>query len=231
MTPTRLQITTIASPPGEENTLWCRSAQPVSYDAALEAMDSVVAAIRAQTGPEMVWLLEHPALYTAGTGAKREDLRQPDRLPIHTTGRGGKWTYHGPGQRVAYVMLDLRARGIDPRDYVRRLETWLITALGLLGVQGERREDRIGIWVQTPRSELKIAALGVRIRHGVTLHGISLNISPNLDDFRGIVPCGLDEYGVTSLADLGLPCTMDQADAALGQAWATAFGASREGSA
>ena len=203
----------------------------VPYPEALEAMQARVAAIRAGTATEQVWLLEHPPLYTAGTSARPEDLRRPDALPVFATGRGGQWTYHGPGQRTAYVMLDLdRAHGtLRPRDvrcYVQALEEWLIRALDRFNVRGERRAGRVGIWVADPASgaEAKIAAIGVRVSRWVTWHGIALNVEPNLAHFDGIVPCGIAEHGVTSLQALGLPVTMAEADAALRAAWAEVFG-------
>jgi lipoyl(octanoyl) transferase len=184
-------------------------------------MERQVAAIRAGEAEEQVWLLEHPPLYTAGTSARTEDLLNP-RFPVHATGRGGQYTYHGPGQRVAYVMLDLKQRyqgTPDLRHFVWTLEDWLIRTLAALGVQGERREGRIGIWVTTPAGEAKIAALGIRVRQGVSYHGISLNVSPDLSHFQGIVPCGIREYGVSSLAALGVDAGMAEVDAALKAAW------------
>ena len=168
-------------------------------------------------------MLEHPALYTAGTSAKSEDLIDAVRLPVHITGRGGQYTYHGPGQRVAYVMLDLKARGGDLRAYVTRLENWLIAVLDQFGVRGERREGRIGVWVVDGASEAKIAAIGVRVRRWVTYHGVSLNVAPNLDHYRGIVSCGIREHGVTSLADLGIEATMEEVDRSLRETFETLF--------
>lgn len=204
---------------------WKISDVPVDYDAAVSAMEARVAGIREHSAPELVWLLEHPPLYTAGTGARPEDLLDNALFPIHETGRGGKYTYHGPGQRVAYVMLDLRERGRDVRGYVNRLEEWLIRTLVLFNVTGERREGRIGIWIdQGDGREAKIAAAGVRIRHWITYHGVSLNIEPNLDHYRGIVPCGIGEHGVTSLVDLGIPVTTADVDSALKEAFDEVFG-------
>jgi lipoyl(octanoyl) transferase len=211
---------------------WRVDAVPVPYPAALAAMDERVAAIRAGRARELVWLLEHPPLYTAGTSAGAADLVAPGRFPVFPAGRGGRFTYHGPGQRVAYVMLDLARRGGDVRRFVCDLETWIIAALARLGVKGERRAGRVGIWVDRSRDkgagrEDKIAAIGVRVRHWVTLHGVALNVDPDLGHFAGIVPCGIADprYGVTSLADLGLRVGMADADAALRAAFAGAFAA------
>ena len=210
---------------------WRREASPVGYPDALEAMERRVAAIRAGTAPELVWLLEHPPLYTAGTSARPEDLRPGAAFPVFATGRGGQFTYHGPGQRIAYAMLDLRRRGQDVRTYVRDLEAWVIAALARLGVEGERREGRVGIWVDRGphplggRREDKIAAIGVRVRHWVTFHGLSLNVSCDLSHFSGIVPCGISDarYGVTSLRALGIDATMEQVDQALAEAFSSIF--------
>ncbi|MDT7953081.1 MAG: lipoyl(octanoyl) transferase LipB [Acetobacteraceae bacterium] len=217
---------------------WQISDAPVAYEAALAAMQARVAAIGAGSGDELVWLLEHPPLYTAGTSAKPEGLVAPDALPVFRAGRGGQWTYHGPGQRVGYVMLDLnRAHGsVRPRDiraYVEGLEEWLIRALDQFNVKGERRSGRVGIWVADRASgtEAKIAAIGVRVTKWVTWHGVSLNVEPNLAHFHGIVPCGIAEHGVTSLAALGVPATLYDADIALRAAWATVFGELRVASA
>lgn len=196
----------------------------VPYPEALEAMEARVDAIRAGTAPELVWLLEHPPLYTAGTSARDGDLVAPDRFPVFRTGRGGQYTYHGPGQRVGYVMLDLARRGPDLRRFIHDLEAWLIVALARFGVTGERREGRVGIWVRRPDKgpgrEDKIAAIGVRVRRWVTFHGVALNNDPALEHFSGIVPCGIQSgpaspYGVTSLRDLGVTATMDEVDRAL----------------
>ncbi len=205
---------------------WNISDRPIAYDEAVGAMESRVAAIRDGRAGELVWLLEHPPLYTAGTSAKPHDLLDPDRFPVHRTGRGGQYTYHGPGQRVAYVMLDLRARHSDVRAYVRGLEAWLIATLARFAVKGERRDDRVGIWVDRGSGrEDKIAAIGVRIRRWVTYHGVSLNVAPELDHYRGIVPCGIREHGVTSLAALGVSATMADVDAALQRTFGDIFGA------
>jgi lipoyl(octanoyl) transferase len=212
-----------ALPPVE----WRISAGPVPYPEALAAMEARAAAIRAGEAREQVWLLEHPALYTAGTSAKPEDLLEPDRFPVYSTGRGGQYTYHGPGQRVAYVMLDLDRRGRDIRCYVHDLEEWLIRALDRFNIRGERREGRVGIWVARGGGrEDKIAAIGVRVRKWVSFHGIALNVDPDLSHFAGIVPCGIDpaRYGVTSLVDLGHPATMADADLALRAAFEEVFG-------
>jgi lipoyl(octanoyl) transferase len=208
---------------------WRRGDAPVPYDMAVEAMERRIAAIRAGTAPELVWLLEHPPLYTAGTSARPEDLLEPGRLPVHKSGRGGQYTYHGPGQRIAYVMLDLRQRGGDIRRYVHTLEAWLIRALARLGVVGERRQGRVGIWVVGAdaagiKTESKIAAIGVRVRQWVSYHGIALNVAPDLAHYRGIVPCGVSDHGVTSLAALGVTAGMAEVDAALHDAFADAFG-------
>lgn len=195
----------------------------VPYPEALATMEARAAAIRAGTAPEMVWLLEHPPLYTAGTSAHDTDLLTPDRFPVYRTGRGGQYTYHGPGQRVGYVMVDLKRRNPDVRAYVHALEEWLIRTLARFQVKGERREGRVGIWVERDGVEKKIAAIGVRIRHWVTFHGVALNVDPDLSHFTGIVPCGLAQYGVTSLVDLGLPVTMADVDLALREAWDEVF--------
>jgi len=203
---------------------WITSDAPVPYPQALEEMESRVAGIIAGTADEAIWLLEHPPLYTAGTSAKREDLVDPDRFPVYDTRRGGQYTYHGPGQRVAYVMLDLNRRGRDVRAYVHALERWVIDTLADFNIKGEIREGRVGVWVTRPDKpanpdgtlrEDKIAAIGVRIRKWVTFHGISINVDPDLSHFDGIIPCGIREHGVTSLVDLGLPVTMEDLDLAL----------------
>ena len=195
----------------------------VPYPEALAAMEARAEAIRAGTAPELVWLLEHPPLYTAGTSAQAGDLLAPDRFPVYRAGRGGQYTYHGPGQRVGYVMIDLKRRNPDVRAYVHSLEEWLIRTLARFQVKGERREGRVGIWVERDGAEKKIAAIGVRIRHWVTFHGVALNVDPDLSHFAGIVPCGLAQYGVTSLVDLGLPVTMADVDLALREAWDEVF--------
>jgi lipoyl(octanoyl) transferase len=208
---------------------WAVSSGLVAYPAALEAMESRAQAIADGEAGELVWLLEHPPLYTAGVSAKSADLLQPDRFPVFQTGRGGQYTYHGPGQRVAYVMLDLRARGRDVRTFVTSLEAWLIAALARFDIVGETRDDRVGVWVETPRPagaavERKIAAIGVRLRRWVSFHGVSLNVAPNLGHFDGIVPCGIADHGVTSLADLGSCAPMREVDCALRDAFAEIFG-------
>lgn len=199
----------------------------VAYDAAVAAMEARVAAIAAGEAEELVWLLEHPPLYTAGISARDEDLLDR-RFPVHATGRGGQFTYHGPGQRVAYVMLDLDRRGRDVRGFVRGLERWLIAALGTFGVPADVREGRVGVWVERKGAgwarEDKIAAIGVKVRRWVSFHGVSLNVEPDLSHFDGIVPCGIREHGVTSLVDLGVLATMDEADAALKAAFQEVFG-------
>lgn len=194
------------------------------YPEALDTMECRVAAIRDGLEAESVWLLEHPPLYTAGTSARAEDLLAPDRFPVYRTGRGGQYTYHGPGQIVGYVMLDLTRRGSDIRRYVRDLEEWLIVALSEFGVKGERRPGRVGIWVDRGAGrEDKIAAIGVRVRKWVSYHGIALNVEPRLDHYAGIVPCGIEEHGITSLVDIGLPVTMSDAAGALRRSFETVF--------
>jgi lipoyl(octanoyl) transferase len=194
---------------------WCLSGAPVPYEEAVAAMEARVAAIRDGGAPELVWLLEHPPLYTAGTSARPQDLLDPDRLPVHKSGRGGQYTYHGPGQRIAYVLLDLDRRDRDIRCFVHRLEEWVIRTLMRFGVTGERRDGRVGIWVAGFGGEAKIAAIGVRVRRWVTYHGVALNLDPDLGNYRGIIPCGIAEHGVTSLAQLGIAATMADLDAAL----------------
>ena len=210
---------------------WITAPGLTSYPDALAAMEARVAAIRAGTAPERVWLVEHPPLYTAGTSARAEELIAPDRFPTFRAGRGGQWTYHGPGQRTVYVMLDLDRPhgGVPARDihcYVHGLEEWLIRALARLGVTGERREGRVGIWVvdRATGAEAKIGAIGVRVSRWVSWHGVALNVAPDLGHFAGIVPCGIRAHGVTSLAALGAPATMAAADAALRAAWDEVFG-------
>jgi len=208
---------------------WRISDALVPYEAAVAAMEARVAEIAAGRAPELVWLLEHPPLYTAGTSAHREDVLDA-RFPVFDSGRGGQMTYHGPGQRVAYVMIDLRRRGPDVRRFVATLEEWIIRTLAAFNVRGERREDRVGVWVRRPNKgeshEDKIAAIGIRVKQWVTLHGIALNVDPELSHFTGIVPCGIAEqrYGVTSLADLGHLMSMPEVDSALRAAFATLFG-------
>ena len=207
---------------------WAVSTGPVPYPAAVAAMEARAAAIADGTAGELIWLLEHPPLYTAGVSAKPGDLIQPDRFPVFESGRGGQFTYHGPGQRVAYVMLDLTQRGRDVRAFVAALEAWIIDALAAFNVTGELREGRVGVWVERKGAgwsrEDKIAAIGVKLRRWVSFHGISLNVEPDLSHFGGIVPCGIREHGVTSLVDLGLPVTMDEADAALRASFQRVFG-------
>jgi len=207
---------------------WAVSDGYVDYPAAVEAMEARAAAIAAGEAGELVWLLEHPPLYTAGVSSKDGDLLDAGRFPVHRTGRGGQFTYHGPGQRVAYVMLDLNARGRDVRSFVRGLEQWIIGALGEFGVPADVREGRVGVWVERKgpgwSREDKIAAIGVKVRKWVSFHGISLNVEPELDHFSGIVPCGIAEHGVTSLVDLGVLATMDEADAALKASFLRVFG-------
>jgi lipoyl(octanoyl) transferase len=208
---------------------WQVSDAPVEYQAALSAMDERAEAIAAGRAAELVWLLEHPALYTAGTSAKPEELIEA-RFPVHHVGRGGQFTYHGPGQRVVYAMLDLNRRKPDVRAYVATLEEWIIRTLATFNVRGERRDDRIGVWVRRPERgegfEDKIAAIGIRVRRWVSLHGIAVNVEPELSHFSGIVPCGVSEqrYGVTSLADLGLLITMPEVDMALRREFEALFG-------
>ncbi len=226
--------------------MWFVSGRSVAYEAAVAAMEARVAAIAAARAREAVWLLEHPPLYTMGTSARAEELLRPSPLPIHRTGRGGRITYHGPGQRIAYVMLDLRRRGRDVRAFVHQLEAWLITALAELGVAAERRAGRIGLWVVRPESavatphqkggpaasrpepggtrEDKIAAIGIRLRRWVSYHGASLNVAPDLSHYDAIVPCGIREHGVTSLAALGCKAEMGEVDAALRRAFEATFG-------
>jgi len=194
---------------------WRVESAPVDYPVALAAMDERVAAIRADTAPELIWLLEHPPLYTAGTSAKADELLDGAMFPVFETGRGGRYTYHGPGQRVVYVMLDLGARGRDLRRFVAGIEQWIIGALAQLGVAAFVAPGRIGVWVGEIENEAKIAAIGVRVRHWVTLHGLSINIAPDLTHFSGIVPCGLAEFPVTSLQALGVASGVNDVDAAL----------------
>lgn len=196
---------------------WKVSETPVSYPDALAAMEERVDAIREGKAEELVWLLEHPPLYTAGTSAREEDLLE-QRFPVYEAGRGGQYTYHGPGQRVAYVMLDLKRRYAetpDLRDFVQRLENWIILTLSDFGIIGAVREGRIGVWVNTPEGEKKIAALGIRVRGGVSFHGIAINVNPDLSHYSGIVPCGIQEYGVTSIQDFGKGASLAQLDTSL----------------
>jgi lipoyl(octanoyl) transferase len=213
-----------AAPVPQTGPEWLSSKGLVQYPDALAFMEKRVAEIRAGEAPECVWLLEHPPLYTAGTSARAEDLLD-SRFPVYDAGRGGQYTYHGPGQRVAYVMLDLKQREADVRRFVRDLEEWIIRALARFNVEGERREGRVGIWVRREGGrEDKIAAIGVRLRRWVSYHGVSINLEPDLSHFSGIVPCGIREHGVTSLVDLGLPVTMEDLDAALQASFAEVFG-------
>jgi lipoyl(octanoyl) transferase len=210
---------------------WAVSTTPVDYEAAVAFMEARAAAIADGRARQLVWLLEHPALYTAGTSAKPHDLLAPALFPVFKSGRGGQYTYHGPGQRVVYLMLDLRARGRDIRAFVQDVEAWVIEALASFNVRGQVRCDRVGVWVDRTQSgglprEDKIAAVGLRIRKWVSFHGISLNVEPDLSHFGGIVPCGISDagFGVTSLVDLGLPVTMEEADHALQTSFEQAFG-------
>ena len=218
--------------PGTRPVRWRIADGLVAYEEAVATMEREVAVI-SDGGDELVWLVEHPPLYTAGTSANASDLVQPDRFPVFATGRGGEYTYHGPGQRVAYVMLDLKRRRQDVRAFVAALEDVVIRTLDMMNVRGERREDRVGVWVRRPEKPLladgtmaedKIAALGIRLRKWVTFHGLSLNVDPDLDHFGGIVPCGISAYGVTSLVDLGLPVMMADVDIRLRTAFEAVFG-------
>lgn len=217
------------SPPVE----WIVEPGLVDYDRAVAFMEERVAAIFDGSASECVWLVEHPALYTAGTSAKSSDLLSDNGFPVYKTGRGGEYTYHGPGQRIAYVMLDLKRRKPDIRAFVSALEEWVINTLDQFNIKGERREDRVGVWVQRPEKkpldngdcrEDKIAAIGIRVRRWVSFHGISINVEPALEDYDGIVPCGIVGHGVTSLVDLGLPVTMEDLDLELRQEFANLFG-------
>jgi lipoyl(octanoyl) transferase len=227
-----LDLTTFAQPPDGGDPEWRISPKPVPYPAAVAEMEARVADIATQRQRELVWLLEHPPLYTSGTSGKPSDLLDP-RFPMYETGRGGQLTYHGPGQRVAYVMLDLKRRRPDVRAYVAGLEEWIIRTLAAFNVRGERREDRVGVWVlrpdKGPGHEDKIAAIGVRLRRWVSFHGIAINVEPELTHFSAIVPCGVADvrYGVTSLIDLGLPVTMEDVDVALRQAFEEVFGSTK----
>ena len=208
---------------------WITSDGLVPYETAVTEMEARAARIAEGTAGEAIWLLEHPPLYTAGTSAKPADLTDPGRFPVYDTRRGGQYTYHGPGQRVVYVMLDVGARGRDVRAFVQSLEAWVIATLAEFGVRGEIREGRVGVWVQRPEkpsapnggvAEDKIAAIGIRLRKWVSFHGISINVEPDLSHFDGIVPCGIRDHGVTSLVDLGLPVTLEDVDAALKRTFA-----------
>lgn len=210
---------------------WAISDTPVPYETAIAVMEDRIERIAAGTAPELIWLLEHPPIYTAGTSARLADLLQPDRFPVYETGRGGQYTYHGPGQRIAYVMLDLRVRGRDVRSLVTLLEHWIIATLATFNVKGEVRPDRVGVWVRRPDrgqdAEDKIAAIGLRLRRWISFHGLSLNVEPNLEHFSGIVPCGVNRHGVTSLADLGLVLSMTDVDMALAAAFERVAGPMR----
>jgi lipoyl(octanoyl) transferase len=227
-----LDLTTFAAP-ADSPVEWLISDAPVPYPEAVAAMEARVADIAAGRAPELVWLLEHPALYTSGTSGKAKDLLDP-RFPVFATGRGGQLTYHGPGQRVAYVMLDLRRRRPDVRAYVAGLEQWIIQTLAAFNVRGERREDRVGVWVARPDKgagyEDKVAAIGVRLRHWISFHGIAINVEPDLTHFDAIVPCGVADprYGVTSLVDLGHPVATVDVDVALRQSFEDVFGAVKQ---
>ena len=207
---------------------WAVSDDLVGYESAVAVMEARAEAIAKGEARELVWLLEHPALYTAGTSSKSADLLTPDRFPVHATGRGGQYTYHGPGQRIAYVMLDVGQRGRDVRAFVGALEGWIIATLDRFNVKGEVREGRVGVWVARPYkgtgSEEKIAALGIRLKRWVSLHGLAINVEPELDHFGGIVPCGIAQHGVTSLADLGLIVSMAEVDMALAETFEERFG-------
>lgn len=211
---------------------WIISDGLVPYEDALEAMESHVADMIEGRATERVWLLEHPPMYTAGTSANSADLVSPNRFPVYEARRGGQYTYHGPGQRVIYVMLDLNKRGQDVRAFVKKLENWVITALGEFGIHGEIREGRVGVWVERPEkpnlptgavAEDKIAAIGIRLRKWISFHGISINVEPDLSHYEGIVPCGIADYGVTSLVDMGLPVSMVDVDMALRQSFDAVF--------
>src|SRR5450631_2061322 len=223
----------LPAPPGSKGVEWRVSDAPVAYESAVAFMAARAEAIADGHEPELVWLIEHPPLYTAGTSAQREDVLDA-RFPVFESGRGGQMTYHGPGQRVAYVMLNLKRRGPDVRRFVASLEEWIIRTLETFNVRGERREDRIGVWVRRPENgdglEDKIAAIGIRVQRWVTLHGMAINVDPNLTHFSGIVPCGVNErrYGVTSLVDLGLPVSMPDVDLALRCEFEGLFGAAAQ---
>ena len=212
-----------SAPPAVE---WKTSAALVAYGDAVRDMEARVAQIRAAGAPELVWLLEHAPLYTAGASADDSDLLDREAFPVHRTGRGGQYTYHGPGQRIAYTMLDLQRRGADLHQFVRNLEQWLIDTLAVFGVSGERRQGRVGVWVSLGRDEEeKIAAIGIRVRRWVTYHGVSLNVAPDLSHYDGIVACGVPEHGVTSLEALGVQTDMSEIDAVLKEKFNALFGA------
>ena len=222
-------MTSTQRPHASQAIEWAISDHAIAYPDALAVMAARAEDIRDGRLGELIWLLEHPALYTAGTSAKREDLIDAKRFPVFESGRGGQFTYHGPGQRIAYVMLDLKARGGDVRGFIRDLERWLQRTLAAFNVKGETRPDRVGLWVNRPEKgqnrEDKIAAIGLRVSRWVTTHGISLNVDPDLSHYAGIVPCGISQHGVTSLADLGLPVTLADADVALRRGFEEVFGA------
>ncbi|AJY46994.1 lipoyl(octanoyl) transferase LipB [Martelella endophytica] len=220
--------------PGAPPVRWRVSEGLTPYPEALAFMEAEVERISAGDADELVWLVEHPPLYTGGTSAEAADLLMPDRFPVYQTGRGGEYTYHGPGQRVAYLMLDLKRRRRDVRAFVTAIEETIIRTLGAMNVRGERREDRVGVWVQRPErpplpdgsmAEDKIAAIGIRLRRWVSFHGLAINVEPELEHFGGIVPCGISGYGVTSLVDLGLPVTIEDVDIRLREAFEEVFGA------
>ena len=211
---------------------WIISDRLIEYQTAVDWMERRADDIAAGRAGEAIWLLEHPPLYTAGTSASADDLIEPERFPVYATRRGGQYTYHGPGQRVAYVLLDLNKRGKDVRAFVKQLERWIIATLDQFNVRGETRDGRIGVWVERPEkpplpdgspAEDKIAALGIRLRKWVSFHGLSINVEPDLSHFDGIVPCGIDQHGVTSLVDLGLPVTLQDVDVALQQEFGNVF--------
>ncbi len=202
---------------------WKISDNLVPYEEALAEMEARAAAIRDGSAPELVWLLEHPPLYTAGTSAKLEDLVQPDKFPVYDAGRGGQYTYHGPGQRIAYVLLDLKKRGSDIRAFVQDMEKWVIDVLAQYQIKGEIREGRVGVWIQNGSREDKIAAIGVRVRKWVSFHGISINVEPELGHYDGIVPCGISEHGVTSLVNQGIPVTLPEFDIELRESFEKIF--------
>ncbi|MBL4876570.1 MAG: lipoyl(octanoyl) transferase LipB [Cohaesibacteraceae bacterium] len=207
---------------------WVVDDNLVDYQHAQQVMDALATNIASGEANERVWLLEHPPLYTAGTSTNPKDLVDAERFPVHQTGRGGQYTYHGPGQRIAYVMLNLNNRGKDVRRFVAALEQWIISTLEEYSIRGERREDRVGVWVRRPHNDTgaedKIAAIGIRVRKWVTFHGISINLEPDLDHYSGIVPCGISEHGVTSLVDLGIPVTMPELDCILRREFEKLFG-------
>jgi lipoyl(octanoyl) transferase len=225
----RAELSVLFPPePGSPPVEWVVAEGLTGYEDAVTEMEARAASIADGLALERVWLVEHPPLYTAGTSARDADLVSPGRFPVHQAGRGGQYTYHGPGQRVAYVMLDLKRREPDLRRFVAALEAWLIGTLDAMNVRGERREDRVGVWVRRPEkapgAEDKIAAIGIRVRRWVSFHGVSLNVEPDLSHFDGIVPCGVSDQGVTSLVDLGLPVTMAEVDALLRAEFERIFG-------